>query len=301
MKKKVLIRDFGQEAPVLCPIDPADIPLLPGEEQVVFKDVKPAMKEKYDFSLDGFSALNLPIPKTPEEEAKIVNDFLKGLEKVFSEENNWAFLQPTVLSTDYCVQCNTCNEACPVYPESGYQDIYRPNYRAELLRRIYRRYFTTAGKLLGKWAGADLELNWRVVYRLAELVYRCSLCRRCAQTCPVGVDNALIAREVRKLFSQEMGISPEAVHKSGTVNHLKSGSTTGMGTAAFLDTLEMVEDIIEEKIGRRIKIPVDVKGADFLLLHNAGEFLAWPENPAAFAILFDAAGINWTLSSERMG
>ena len=55
MKKKVLIRDFGQEAPVLCPIDPADIPLLPGEEQVVFKDVKPAMKEKYDFSLDGFS------------------------------------------------------------------------------------------------------------------------------------------------------------------------------------------------------------------------------------------------------
>ena len=301
MKKKVLIRDFGQETPVLCPIDPADIPLLPGEEQIVFKDVKPAMKEKYDFSLDGFSALNLPIPQTPEEEAKIVNDFLKGLEKVFSEENNWAFLQPTVLSTDYCVQCNTCNEACPVYPESGYQDIYRPNYRAELLRRIYRRYFTTAGKLLGKWAGADLELNWRVVYRLAELVYRCSLCRRCAQTCPVGVDNALIAREVRKLFSQEMGIAPEGVHKSGTVNHLKSGSSTGMGSAAFLDTLEMVEDIIEEKIGRRIKIPVDVPGADFLLLHNAGEFLAWPENPAAFAILFDAAGISWTLSSEMMG
>ena len=25
MKKKVLIRDFGQETPVLCPIDPADI------------------------------------------------------------------------------------------------------------------------------------------------------------------------------------------------------------------------------------------------------------------------------------
>ena len=78
MKKKVLIRDFGQETPVLCPIDPADIPLLPGEDAIVFKDVKPAMKEKYDFSLDGFSALNLPIPQTPEQEANIVNDFQRG-------------------------------------------------------------------------------------------------------------------------------------------------------------------------------------------------------------------------------
>lgn len=301
MKKKVRIRDFGQDAPVLCPVDPEDIPLLPDEAPVAFKDVKPAMKEKYDFSLDGFSALNLPIPQTPEEEEKIVNSFLQGLEKIFSEKNNWAFLQPTVLSTEYCVQCNTCNESCPIYVESGYQDIYRPNFRSEVLRRIYRRYFTPAGKLLGKWAGADLELNWRVVYRLAELAYRCSVCRRCAQTCPVGVDNGLITREIRKLFSQEMGIAPDAVHKSGSVNHLRTGSSTGMTTPAFLDSLEMVEDIIEEKIGRRIKIPVDVKGADILLLHNAGEFLAWPENPAAFAILFDAAGINWTLSSEPMG
>ena len=301
MKKKVRIKDFGSSDPVLCPVEPADLPLLPGEDLPRFKVMKPETLAKYDFSLDGFSALSLLIPKTPEEEEKIVNDFLLGLEKLFTAENNWGFLQMTVLSTDYCMQCNTCNEACPVYPESGYQDIYRPNFRAELLRRIYRRYFTTAGKLLGKWAGADLELNWRVVYRLAELVYRCSLCRRCAQACPVGVDNALLSRELRKLFSLEMNIAPEAVHKSGTQNHLRTGSTTGMGTAAFLDTLEMVEDIIEEKIGRRIKIPVDVKGADFLLLHNAGEFMAWPENPAAFAILFDAAGINWTLSSEVMG
>lgn len=93
------------------------------------------------------------------------------------------------------------------------------------------------------------------------------------------LDTGLITREIRKLFSQEMGIAPEGVHKSGTVNHLRTGSSTGMTTPAFLDTLEMVEDIIEEKIGRRIKLPVDVPGADFLLLHNAGEFLAWPEKP----------------------
>jgi Fe-S oxidoreductase len=37
------------------------------------------------------------------------------------------------------------------------------------------------------------------------------------------------------------------------------------------------------------------------LLHNAGEVLAWPENVGAFAIIFQAAGISWTLSSEELG
>ncbi len=230
-----------------------------------------------------------------------MQSFLRGLEKLFTPENNWAFLLPAVLSTDYCMRCNTCNGACMVYEASGQQDIYRPNFRSELLRRIFKRYFTPAGKLLGKWAGADLELNWRVVYRLAELAYRCTLCRRCAAACPVGVDNALLARELRKLFSMEMGLAPEAMHKSGTVRHLAVGASTGMNPTAFRDVLDFIEDLIEEKTGRRIKIPVDKQGADILLVHNSGEYLAWPENPAAFAILFDAAGLDWTLASAPMG
>jgi Fe-S oxidoreductase len=188
-----------------------------------------------------------------------------------------------------------------VYEASGRQDIYRPNFRSELLRRIYRRYFTPQGRLLGKWAGADVDLNWRVVYRLAELSYRCTICRRCAASCPIGVDNALLARELRKLFSMEMGIAPEAIHKSGTVQHLERGASTGMNPAAFRDTIEFIEDLIEEKTSRRIKIPVDKPGAEVLLVHNSGEYMSWPENPAAFAILFEAAGIDWTLSSEAMG
>jgi Fe-S oxidoreductase len=303
MKKKVLVKDFGAADDVLSPLQSEDLTLLPGEtvEDIHFKPVKPETKEKYDFSLDGFSALSLPIPKTKEEEEAIVKFFLSGLEKLFTTENNWGFLQPTTLSNEYCMQCNTCNEACPIYLESGRKDIYRPNFRPEVLRRIYKRYFSASGKLLGKWVGADLDLNWRVVYHLAELAYRCTICRRCASVCPVGVDNALISRELRKLFSQEMGIAPESVHKSGTVKHLQTGSSTGMTPEAFRDTLGFIEDIIEEKTGRRLTIPVDKEGADILLFHNVGEYMAWPENPAAFAILFEAAGLNWTLASEGMG
>jgi hypothetical protein len=74
-----------------------------------------------------------------------------------------------------------------------------------------------------------------------------------------------------------------------------------MTPPALHDIVAFVEEEIKEKTGRDIKIPIDKKNADVLLLHNAGEFMSWPENIEAFAILFDAANINWTLSSEVAG
>jgi len=115
------------------------------------------------------------------------------------------------------------------------------------------------------------------------------------------VDNGLITHELRKLFSQELGIAPVELHEKGSVQHLKVGSSTGMIKQAFIDTLEFLEDEIEEKTGKKIKFPVDKKGAEILLIHNAGEYLSWPENPEAFAILFDAAGVDYTISSEIVG
>jgi Fe-S oxidoreductase len=111
----------------------------------------------------------------------------------------------------------------------------------------------------------------------------------------------LIGRELRKLFSQEMGIAPKELHDSGTVQQLRVGASTGISSAAFQGMVEFMEDEIEEKWGKRIKIPVDQEGADILLIHNSGEFMSWIENPVAFAIIFEAAGLSWTLSSEIYG
>jgi Fe-S oxidoreductase len=257
--------------------------------------------DTYDFSLDGFSDFDLPKPETQDEREKFVHAFLSGLVKLFDPQNNWTFLKALKLSLDYCLRCQTCSEACHVYLGSGKQEIYRPTFRSEVLRRIYQKHFTLPGKWLGPFVGADVELNFETAWRLLELSYRCNLCRRCAMVCPVGVDNALIAREIRKLFNQELGIAPAELFSKGTRKHLEAGSSTGMTPAGFKNTIEFIEEIIEEKTGRKIKVPVDKKDADILLIHNAGEFLSWPENPAAFSILFEEAGINYTLSSDLVG
>jgi Fe-S oxidoreductase len=273
----------------------------PGMEPA-FSEPKDAWKEKYCASLDGFIGLDtLTRPKTEEEEEELVHKFLSGLEKIFSDETNRNFLQPFLLSFEYCAKCNTCSEACHVFQASGRNELYRPIFRSEVLRKIAKRYFTNSGKLFGSLVGADLEVDWETIARLGELAYRCNLCRRCAQTCPLGLDNGMLTREIRKIFSQEMGIAPIPLHEKGTMLQLKTGSSTGITKPAFLDIIEFLEEDIEEKTGKKIKIPIDKKGADILLTHNAGEYVAWPENPAAFAIIFEEAGLDWTLSSDLIG
>jgi Fe-S oxidoreductase len=262
--------------------------------------LKPERVKAIETSLDDTVAIGIPKPAGPQEEEALVRQFLDGLQKLFEKENNWAFLQPLLLSMEHCTRCQTCSDACPVYEMSGQKDIHRPMFRAEVLRRIYRKYLKPGGRLAAKWAG-DIDLNWKVVARLAELSYRCTLCRRCATVCPVGVDNGLINHELRKLFSQEMGIAPREIHDKGTVQHLKVGSSTGMNPLAARDSVDFIQEEMEEITGYKVEIPWDVEGAEILLLHNAGEMLAWPENIGAFAVIFQAAGISWTLSSEAMG
>jgi len=64
------------------------------------------------------------------------------------------------------------------------------------------------------------------------------------------VDNGLITHELRKLFSQEMGIAPKELHEFGTVPHLKTGTSTGTGPKAFKSFVQFMEDEIEEKLGQ---------------------------------------------------
>lgn len=259
-------------------------------------DLKPGAPG--DAPLDGALAVGIPKPASPEEEEELVRRFLSGLEKLLSEEGNWAFLQPLVLSLDNCMKCQTCIEACPIYVASGRQDIYRPTLRSEIFRRIAQEHARPGVKTLAKLKGEGVKLNGMTLSRLLELSYRCTLCRRCAQACPIGVDNGLIAHEIRKLFSMEMGIAPKELHPRGTVLQLTAGSSTGMNPEGARDSIRFIDEEMSELAGRKIETPWDKQGAEVLLLHNAGEFLAWPENPGAFALILEAAGISWTLSSE---
>jgi len=296
-------QDIGKEFDQLSHVELTDLMKLPppyDDFNQPWKEIDEQTRQKF-VMVDDTIAVGLPIPETEEEERELVEKFLNGLRKLFSREDNWTFLQPLMLSLEHCAKCQTCVDACPVYEASGHQEIYRPTYRAEVLRKFVNAHIKHGPAILKKLGGNDIDLNWTAIARLAELSYRCTLCRRCAQTCPVGVDNGLITHEIRKLFSQEFGIAAKEIHQDGSVKQLGVGSSTGMNAIVVKDNVEFIDEEMTEKVGFKIETPWDKAGADVLILHNAGEFMAWPENPGATAVILEAAGVNWTLSSEIAG
>ena len=306
MRRQPAIKDISVPSERLVDLNPKELMPLPHpyddlDSLADIKQLSESQRARLESSLDGVVGIQIARPQTKAEEDELVRRFLAGVGRLLSTDDNWTFLGPLMLRLEYCAKCQTCAEACPIYISSGRQEVYRPNFRSEILRRIIKKYFTPGGRLLAGFNGSDIEVNWTLVARLAELAYRCTLCRRCAKVCPIGVGNAMITREIRKVFSQEMGIAPAPLHKLGSMKQLQTGSSTGMTPAAFADTVEFLEEEVEEKTGLKFKWPIDKEGADILLLHNAGEFMAWPENPEAFAIIFEKAGINYTLSSDLLG
>lgn len=309
MSRQVEVKDIGRaDSEILSPIGPDELfPLPPPYDKVEdlpgWKELSENASSRTGSTLDGVVAVahGIPNPETPEEEQKCVDQFVEGLKKILSKENNWTFLQPLALSIEYCVGCQTCSDSCHIFQASGEKEVYRPTYRSEVFRRLVKKYVKPGGKVLAPFTGADVDLNWATISRLYELAYRCNLCRRCAQTCPIGVDNGLIAHELRKVFSQELGWAPPELHEKGTVQQLEVGSSTGMNAVVVKDNVEFIDEDIADETGIEVETPWDKQGADVLLIHNAGEILAWPENPGAFAIILDAAGIDWTLSSAAVG
>jgi len=304
MPKRLKLTDISKAGEKqLSDIDISElIPLPPPyDKSEEFSPIKPLtqdQRERLVSNLDGVVALALPQPRNKEEEKKYIEQFISGLKKLLSKEANWTFLQPLLLSLDYCARCQTCSEACHIYMASGKNDLYRPTYRSEIFRRLVNRYARNKGS---RFDGNDIELNWATISRLYELAYRCNLCRRCAQACPMSVDNALITREIRKLFSQELGWAPIELHEKGTVQQLEVGSPTGLRPAVAKDNLAFLDEEFSEANGIKVETVWDREGADVLLIHSAGDIISFPESPVSFSILCNAAGISWTLSSEIPG
>ena len=78
---------------------------------------------------------------------------------------------------DSCVKCGACTDKCHYY--LGTSDPKNmPVGRQDLLRKVYRRYFTFAGKYFPKLVGAE-DLTKEVLDDWYSYFHQCSQCRRC--------------------------------------------------------------------------------------------------------------------------
>ena len=196
---------------------------------------------------------------------------------------------------DSCVKCGACTDKCHYY--LGTSDPKNmPVARQDLFRKVYRRKFTFAGKYFPKLVGA-VDLTEEVLNDWYSYFHQCSQCRRCSVYCPYGIDTAEISMAAREVMDS-IGVGQKYCNEI-IAKVYKIGNNLGLPQPALLDTLEGLEEDIEEDTGVTVRLPLDVKGADVLVITPSADFFAEPhvDGLIGYAKVFHEAGISWTLSS----
>ena len=197
---------------------------------------------------------------------------------------------------DACVKCGACTDKCHYYLGTA-DPKNMPVARQDLFRKVYRRYYTVAGKYLPKLVGAE-DLTKEVLDDWYTYFHQCSQCRRCSVFCPYGIDTAEIsmaAREIMDTIGLGQKYSNEII---GKVHKL--GNNLGLPQPALANTLEGLEEDVEEETGVKVRFPLDEQGADVLLVTPSADFFAEPhvDGLIGYGKVFHQAGINWTLSTR---
>ena len=210
------------------------------------------------------------------------NDLLK----LFKTKLNQAMR----LYLETCTRCGVCIEACHVYASTG-QVKHIAAYRSEIIRRLYKKYFKTRGKI---WPsiGEARELNDMALEDLFEAAYSCTGCRRCMVYCPFGIDTQMLM-SIAKLLLIGAHTEPEILTLLADTS-VEKGKSLDLFKEGFLQGIKNLEKKVVEKWkteADQTAIPVDVKGADLLYVALAGAHSIIPA-----AAIFNAAEENWTLS-----
>jgi Fe-S oxidoreductase len=197
------------------------------------------------------------------------------------------------LYLDTCVRCGACADQCQFFLGTG-DPRNMPVARAELLRKVYRRHFTTGGKLAGRLAGAE-DLTDTVLEEWYTYFYQCSECRRCAVFCPMGIDTAEITSAAREVMAS-VGVATKYVTEVVKKAH-EIGNNLGIPEAAWRDSCQFLEQEMKEETGKDIRIPVNEVGAEVLLVPPSADLFANTDTMIGYAKLFHAAGVSWTTST----
>ncbi len=146
---------------------------------------------------------------------------------------------------DSCVKCGACTDKCHYFLGTG-DPKNMPVARQNLLRKVYRRHFTLAGKYLPWLVGAE-DLTKEVLDDWYSYFHQCSQCRRCSVYCPYGIDTAEIsmaARDIMDTIGLGQKYCNEIIGKVFTI-----GNNLGLPPKALKATLAGLEEEIEEETG----------------------------------------------------
>ena len=249
---------------------------------------------------EGTMAHSKPFVAKPDHQKPLgfPGELVPGWEKVAVTKLGELVSQSRALQVflDSCVKCGACTDKCHYYLGTA-DPKNMPVARQDLLRSVYRRYYTFAGKHFPKLVGAR-DMTKEVLDDWYGYFHQCSECRRCSVFCPYGIDTAEITMAARDVMDS-VGLGQKYSNEIIGKVH-KIGNNLGLPGPALRDTLDGLEEDVKEATGVDVRFPLDEKGADVLLITPSADFFAEPhiDGLIGYAKVFHAAGISWTLSTH---
>jgi len=204
----------------------------------------------------------------------------------------------TVLSLAGCVHCGMCTNACHYVLANPDDPTYAPAYKADQIRKIFKRHVDWTGRVFPWWVKAKSVVTDEELEELKDIAFgKCTNCRRCTINCPMGVDFAVLNRMTRGLLVS-VGVMPEGVAVVSK-DQWEVGNQMGVLKEDYLDTLQWMDEELQEELGiEHSLIPIDKKDASVMYTINPREVKYDPRTIADAAKIFTVAGEDWTMPSE---
>lgn len=196
---------------------------------------------------------------------------------------------------DTCTKCGACTDKCH-YFLGTHDPNNMPVARQDLIRSVYRRYFTWAGRWF-PWLVGARKLDKNLLQQWYTYFHQCSECRRCTVFCPKGIDTSEVTMAGREVLAS-VGLGQQ--YSQEIITKVKSvGNNLGMKPRALADVLENLEEDILDETGIPVRLPLDDEGADMLVVTPSADFFAEPhvDGLMGYAKVLHQAGIRWTFSS----
>jgi len=194
------------------------------------------------------------------------------------------------LYLDTCARCGVCVEACHVYASMP-QLRYSAVGRAEVIRKIFKRYFKLQGKI-APWLGEVLPMEEQTLAAVSDAAWSCTGCRRCMGWCPFGIDTQMIM-SIAKLLLIGADKEPKLLTMLSDMSIAKAEGAEETRASFDQAVLNLAPEIeaIWPASPQRPTISVGAMGADVLYVALAGKHSIVPA-----AAIMNAAGEKWTLS-----
>ncbi|NLI12233.1 MAG: (Fe-S)-binding protein [Peptococcaceae bacterium] len=171
---------------------------------------------------------------------------------------------------NYCLSCTTCATSCPFV-----------DAHSNMNPRIFMR---------------KLILGMKEDILKDPFVWNCTNCGRCTMTCPQHIEVGSLVRTVRGNF----GLTAPGYVQKIVDDHLRTGNQMEVKQEDYLDTLQWMEEELQEEVkDKNAKIPLDKKGAKYLYVLNPREVKYYATDILIAAKIFWAAGEDWTMSSKN--